>query len=306
MDHATLKTNWFVATAMAALLPSMLAAPALADTLDRIRESGKVTLGYRTDARPFSYQDESGKPAGYSIALCEAIAESTKTDLGLSALSVEWVPVTIQDRFQAIKDSKIDLLCGAETETLGRRTQVAFSIPIFEGGIGALVRADSPPPLREVLSGKPLSGPIWRGSPARVLEKKTFSAVAGTTSEKWLNSQIDKLQLTATVVPVDSYATGIARVLDGSTDVFFGDRPILVDAIQGNSSGSDLVVLERLFTAEPIALALARNDDDFRLAVDRALSQLYGSPAFHDLYQKWFGEPDDTTLAFFRMAALSE
>lgn len=306
MQHATSKTGYLVALLTAGFLPLTLAAPVSADTLDRIRESGKVMLGYRADARPFSYQDESGKPAGYSIELCQAIADSAKTDLGLSALSVEWVPVTIENRFQAIKDGKLDLLCGADTETLGRRKDVAFSIPIFESGIGALVGAGAPAPLREVLSGQPPSGAIWRGSPARVLEKKTFSAVAGTTSEKWLNSQIDKFQITATVALVDSYATGIARVLDGSTDVLFGDRPILVDAVQGSSSGGDLLVLERLFTAEPIALVLARNDDDFRLAVDRALSRIYGSPAFHDLYMKWFGEPDQSTLAFFRMIALSE
>ena len=36
-------------------------APTLAGTLDRVREQGKLTLGYRSDARPFSYEDESGK-----------------------------------------------------------------------------------------------------------------------------------------------------------------------------------------------------------------------------------------------------
>ena len=106
MQHATSKTSCLVVLLTAGFLPLMLAAPVSAGTLDRIRESGKVTLGYRADARPFSYQDESGKPAGYSIELCQAIADGAKTDLGLSALSVEWIPVTIEDRFQAIKDSK--------------------------------------------------------------------------------------------------------------------------------------------------------------------------------------------------------
>ena len=63
---------------------------------------------------------------------------------------------------------KIDLLCGAASATLTRMKEVSFSIPIFPDGIGALLRADSPEPLRDLLIGAPpLSHPVWRGSPAR-------------------------------------------------------------------------------------------------------------------------------------------
>ena len=67
-----------------------------------------------------------------------------------------------------------------------------------------------------------------------------------------------------------------------------------------------LVVLDRLFTYEPIALTLARGDEDFRLAVDRALSQAFESPDFPELYRKWFGVPDPSALVFYRMNALPE
>ena len=56
----------------------------------------KIELGFRADARPFSYKDESGKAAGYSIALCEKIADDVKTELGLPSLTVDWVPVTLE------------------------------------------------------------------------------------------------------------------------------------------------------------------------------------------------------------------
>ena len=161
--------------------------------MDRIRESGKLALGYRTDARPFSYMDASGNPAGYAIALCEAVFNAVKTESGNESLAVQWVPVTIEDRFSAVRDNKIDLLCGPDAETLGQRKEVAFSIPVFQGGIGAIVRADAPAPLRDVLSGRPPSGPTWRGSPARILDQKTFSAVAGTRSESWLNEKVRRV-----------------------------------------------------------------------------------------------------------------
>ena len=299
-----MRTATFVAAFLAvALLP---VAEASADTLDRVRQTGKLTLGFRADARPFSYQDESGKPAGYSVELCRKVVEEVKAEVGLSGLTEEWVSVTLEDRFRALQEGRVDLLCGADSETLARRKDVAFSIPIFPSGIGAVLRIDAPAGLREVLSGEPASGPTWRGSPARVLEKKTISVVKGTTSESWLAMQFDKLQIPASVAPVEGCEAGINRVLDRSSDVFFGDRPILLDAAVGNPSESYLVVLDRLFTSEPMALTLTRDDEDFRLVVDRALSRLFRSSEFHDVYMKWFGEPDESALTFFRQTALPE
>ena len=46
------------------LLTLAAAAPASAGTLDRVKSTGHLRLGYRADARPLSYEDESGKPAG--------------------------------------------------------------------------------------------------------------------------------------------------------------------------------------------------------------------------------------------------
>jgi putrescine:ornithine antiporter len=290
----------------AVLLALVSAATASADTLDRIRETGKLTLGYRTDARPFSYMDASGNATGYAIALCEAVSNAIKTESGNASLAVQWVPVTVEDRFASVRDNKVDLLCGPDAETLGLRKDVSFSIPVFQGGIGALVRADAPLPLREILSGQPPSGPTWRGSPARILAQKTFSAVAGTRSESWLKEKAQELQIAANLTTVTSYEAGVSGVLDRSADVFFADRAILVDAAQSSSSADELLVVERLFTHEPIALALGRDDDDFRLVVDRALSKLYTSPEFETIYLKWFGEPDDATMSFFRMNALPE
>jgi ABC-type amino acid transport substrate-binding protein len=281
-----------------------LAVPVIAATLDRVRETGKLVLGYRTDGRPFSYKDESGNAAGYAVALCKEVAEQVKSELGLPTLTVEWIPVTIEDQFQAVKENKVDLLCGA-AETLTTRKEVDFSVPIFPGGIGALLRASAPAGLKEVLSGRPPSGPLWRGYPAQIIEKQKLSAVEGP-GEKWLKDKLSELQLTAEVVPVKSYDEGIQRVLDGSSDVFFADRSILLDAVKRGRSADELVVVGREFTYAPIAFALERGDPDFRLVVDRVLSQISRSEKFHDLYVKWFGKPDQSADTFFRLSTLPE
>jgi ABC-type amino acid transport substrate-binding protein len=279
-----------------------------AGTLDRIRQNGKVLLGYRADAQPFSYRDESGNAAGYSVALCQAIADGLKTDLGLANLAIEWVPVTVDDRFPAVQQGKVDLLCGAESETLSRRKEVSFSLPIFPSGIGALLAADAPPELQEILErGSPPTKPIWRGSPARtLLEQQTFAVVANTRAVDWLRERAAAFDIDAKIIPVDSYEAGVQSLIDGGSDVLFGDRAILLEAAKRNPAAHDLTLLDRRFTNEPVALVLARGDEDFRLVVDQKLSQTIRSDAFRGLYARWFGEFDQPTARFFRDTVLPD
>ena len=288
-----------------AVLGCALTPPAMASTLDRIRQTGKLTIGFREDARPFSFL-EGSEPSGFSIDLCKAVAEEVKTQAGIPNLTIEWVPVTVETRFETVKQGQIDLLCSADTATLTRRGDVSFSLPFFPSGIAAVVRSDSSPALRDVLLGKPHSGPIWRASPARILEGKTFAAVKDTSGENWLRDRIHDFQLTATVVPVETYEDGVQLVLDRGADVFFGDRAIVADAMADVPQADNLMVLDRLFTFEPLALGLAWNNDDFRLMVDRALSKTFRTPEFRNEYAKWFGVPDESVLTFFRQSTLPD
>jgi ABC-type amino acid transport substrate-binding protein len=283
------------------------AAAARAGTLQRVRDLGKIRLGFRTDARPFSYEDDSGRPAGYSVTLCQSIADAVRAEPDLGAVAVDWVPVTADDRFQALQQGRVDLLCGGETVTLARRAQASFSLPIFPGGVGALVRSDAPARLREVLSGRTqVFHPVWRAAATRALQSRAFSAVQGTTAEKWLTERIADLQVLTTVERVSGYDAGVQALLDRRVDALFGERAVLADAARSHRSARDLIVIDRLFTYEPLALALGRGDDEFRLLVDRTLSREYGSGNMAALYSKWFGEPDETALTFFRWNTLSE
>jgi len=297
------------AVALAVALAAALAvtpAPADAATLARVKESGKITFGYRIDAQPFSYRDTGGAPAGYAVALCTRIADAVKSELGLPALKVDWVPVSLDDRFRAVKEGKVDLLCEAATETLARRSDVDFSIPIYPGGVGALLRSDASFRLRDVLTRGRQAGPFWRASPAEILEQQTFSAVPNSTAARWLKERSAELQIAAKFVPVDSYEAGVKRLLDRSSSVLFGERAMLVDAAQRSASPGDLRMVDRAFTQEPVALALARDDDDFRLVVDRTLSKLYGAADFAPLYAKSFGSMQDDARAFFKWSALPD
>jgi ABC-type amino acid transport substrate-binding protein len=288
-------------------LPADVSATASGGVLDRIRTTHAIRIGYRTDARPFSYSGEGGRAVGYSIDMCQHVIDVAKSETGVGDLSVQWVAVTAAERVSAVQRNQVDLLCGAETITLSRRRDVSFSLPIFPGGTGALVRADAPARLREVLSGRTQAfRPTWRASATQVLQARSFSAVGGTTSDRWLTDRIGDLQVIANISRVTGYDAGVQALVERRSDVFFGERAILLETAKRHASSGDLIVIDRLFTYEPLALAFGREDESFRLLVDRTLSNVYSSGALGPLYRKWFDEPDETTLTFFRWNTLPE
>jgi polar amino acid transport system substrate-binding protein len=278
--------------------------PASAATLDRIKETGSIKLGYLVNARPFTSRSEGGSVEGYSAALCGQVVEQVKTQLSLGQLAVEWVPVGIQDHLRQVQQGNVDLLCVPAAVTLGRREAVSFSIPVFPGGMRAVLRADAPQQLRDALAEKPSPTPVWRGSPAaKVLEKTTFVVVSGTTTEEWLARTAKKLQMDAKIVTAPDYRSALLQVLQYKADVFLGDRAVVLGALSP-AQRKDFQVLDRRLTHEAASLALAHDDEDFRLFVDRALSQVYESPSFGDLYSKWFGDFDDDARTFFQWVTL--
>ena len=279
------------------------APPTPTTTLGRVRSTGRIVFGYRPDAMPMSYRDASGQAAGYSVALCNKVADMLRRDLSLPSLAVEWVAIGAD--FGDVEQQRVDLVCASDEITLTNRARASFSIPIFPGGVSALVRADVAQSLQRALEERrPAYAPLWRGTPPPTLEHRTYSALVGSTTIDALQSRIANMRLTANVEPVASYEAGLAAVVKGSTDVLFGDRAQLLQAVQRSAAAKELRVLAPHYTFAALALALARNDDDFRLAVDRALTRVYEDPQFGALYATTFGTADPDTVAFFRSVAV--
>ena len=283
--------------------PAMTQAPRPTAILDRISNANRITIGYRADAAPMSYRGESGQPEGYSIAVCNRVADALKRSLARPSLAVEWVPVS--SGFEDLAAGRVDLICGADEITLANRALASFSIPIFPGGVSALVRADSSAAFRDALEERPEPyAPLWRGTPPARLEHRTYSALIGSDTMQALTRHIARLRLTANASAVSDYDAGIAAVLERQSDVLFGDREKLLQAVRSNPAGTRLRVLTRRFTFALHALATPLNDDAFRLAIDRALSEVYAAPAFGALYRDNFGVPETDTVTFFRNGGL--
>lgn len=260
--------RWFLLALVGAITFSL---PAVAGTLDRVKDSGEFKIGYREDAAPFSFKNELGEVAGYSIDLCRNVAVQVKNQLSLGDLKVTYVPVTAENRFEAVQNGSIDILCGPTSVTMSRREMVDFSIFTFVDGASVLYLAGGPSNF-EALGGHKVG--VRRG----------------TTTEESLNATLEKFALNAEVVEVADHGDGLGKLEKGEISAYFADQAILIYLAAGSGSPEKLRLSDRHFTNEPYALALQRGDDDFRLLVDRTLVHLYRSGDIGQIFHNAFGK----------------
>lgn len=284
---------------------ALLSLPACAGAvLDRIGQSSQLTLGYLEDQPPFSSGAESA-PQGYAIELCQRIARLVKQQPGLEQVNVQFVRLDRDAAEAAVQQGKVDLLCSAVVDTLQRRRQVNFSLPIYPGGRGVAVSRNVSPRLEQLLQGNNIGEnlPQWRASINRGLTTGRFVVLRGSLTEEWVRSRLAMYQVLSEVTTVEDYAAGLALLNQGKADALFGDRVVLHNLIAANPEQAGLRVLERIFELEPAALAMPRGDDDFRLLVDSELSDAYRSGEIIYLYQNYFGEPGELIRQLFQSYA---
>jgi ABC-type amino acid transport substrate-binding protein len=248
------------------------ALPATAQTLERIRQSNMINIGYRESSVPFSYLDESKKPIGYSIDICNALVEAIKRELKLPNLKVNMVPVQAAERIPFVVEGKVDLECGNTTATAERRTKAAFTMPIFIAGAGVLARKQT----EAVTLGQ--------------LRGKRIVFVSGTTGEKVLN-EANKQAYNFKGVTTKSNADAFAALKENQGDAWITDDVLLASFRAGAEKPADFVLLDQRHTIEPLAIMMRLKDSAFEDMVDRALMRLVREDKLQSLYAKWFTQP---------------
>ena len=279
-----------IVTGVAVLMTAVAAlGGAAAGTLDRVGQDKTIRIAYREDAPPFSSKDKIGEPVGFMVDLCREVAKKLAGQLHLTSLNVAYIPVTAADRFEAIRQQKADLLCEPTSATLSRRELVDFSIPTFVDGASLMIRADGPHDL------KAMSG-------------QKIGVVAGTTTEQALRNSLKEAGVASDVVPAKTHAEGLAMLDDGKISAYFADRSILVSLIKDSKAPGKLMLAENYLSIEPYALALPRGEEDFRLAVDRALSRIYRNGEIAAIFQRTFGDakPGQTLQTLYLVSALPD
>jgi len=254
---------------LVAFLTTPLSAQELTGTLLQIQKSGKVKIGYRESQPPMSFLDKDGMPAGYSIDLCKLIVTGIEDKIG-GDVAIEYVAVTAAERFEALSANKIDILCGSTTKTLSRSELVDFTQLTFVTGASFMTLKSTQ--LMNNFSGKKIG------------------VVKGTTTGVSLKELFLETETKADIVVLENTAEGINALKEGKIDAFAADQVVLIGLALSLGNPENFSILPSLFTYEPFALAVRRNDADFRLIADRVISDLYRTKKIVPIYKKWFGQ----------------
>jgi len=253
-----------------AFFASPIAAKELTGTLQQIKKTGQIRIGYRVSEPPMSFLDKDGNPTGYSIDICKGIVAKVENQIGTD-VKVEYVPVTADGRFKALGDNKIDILCGSTTKTLSRSELVDFTQLTFVTGASLMTLKDN------------------KANDSDGFDGKKIGVVKATTTAVELKKLFQGTSIDAEVVLFNSAKEGIDALRKKKIDAFSSDQIILIGLALKEQDSMNFEIKSEVFSFEPFALAVRRNDADFRLVADRVISELYRSRKILGIYDKWIG-----------------
>ncbi|WP_257165334.1 amino acid ABC transporter substrate-binding protein [Bradyrhizobium sp. SRS-191] len=261
-----------------ALVATVLVAPAVAEeltgTLQKVKETGAITVGYRETSLPFSYIDDNQKPLGFALDICGKIVDEIKTTLKLDKLDVKLTPVSSATRIPLMANGTIDLECASTTNNLDRQRLVSFSHTYFLTANRFVAKAASGLKTIDDLKGK------------------TVASTSGTTNIKQLYEANTSRQLGLNIVAAKDNAEGFLMVENGRADAYVMDDILLAGLVASAKAPADFAISTDQFSMpEPYGIMLRKDDPAFKAVVDRATTKLYTSPEIATLYAKWFMSP---------------
>ena len=256
-----------------AVTSALLATPVMADTLQKIKETGTIDVGHRESSIPFSYLDGNQKPVGYSMDLCNKVVEAVKKELKMPALVTKLTPVTSQTRIPLMTNGTIDLECGSTTNSLERQKQVAFGVTTFVSPVSMVVKADS-----GIKSLSDLNG-------------KAVATTTGTTSDRYIKQNEKGQSIDVKNVYGKDHAESFLMVETGRAAAFVMDEVLLAGFIASAKNPKDFALAGPALSTEPYGIMLRKDDPQFKALVDKTLTDLMKSGEINKIYAKWFTSP---------------
>jgi glutamate/aspartate transport system substrate-binding protein len=251
----------------------------LTQTLNKIKQTGFITLGTRESSKPFSYLDQDNQTVGYTVDLCNKIVDKIRVVTGAPDLKIKYLTTAPAARIPLLSNGTIDMECSTTSITLSRMRQVAFSSPTFVVGARILTKKNSGVNDWDDLKGK------------------VIGVAQGTNGEKSVRSLVDTPAFDGTkVVTYPDHGAGLMALQTDRIDGYVTDDIVLFGVRSGARRKDELTITGRPLTFETFAIVIRRGDPDFKLVVDTALSELYRSGEIQTIYKKWF-EPLEVPMS---------
>ncbi|WP_201556790.1 glutamate/aspartate ABC transporter substrate-binding protein [Psychrobacter sp. 72-O-c] len=243
-------------------------------TLQKIKDSGTIVVGYRDSSIPFSYiADDPNQPMGYAHDLEMKVVEAVKQKLNMPDLNVRYNLITSQTRIPLVQNGTVDFECGSTTNNEERQKQVAFSNGFFEIGTRLLTKVDSGINDFEDLKGK------------------TLVTTAGTTSERYIRQYNDEKKMDTDIISAKDHGEGFLMLENGRADAFMMDDVLLAGEKAKAKNPDEWAIVGTPQSFEIYGCMMRKDDPEFKAVVDEALTNVFSSGEINAIYDKWFLNP---------------
>lgn len=245
-------------------------APALAQqksTLDKIGETGTLTIGTRTGSPPFGYVNAKNEWVGFSIDLVdELIKPALEKKLG-KPIKVEKKESTPPTRIPLLSSGAVDLVAETMTDTRTRRDSVDFTLTYFVTGAQFLVK-----------KGSPIKG-------IKNIDGKRIAAQQGSTNARIIREKAPK----AVLREFPDQPAAFQALVQGQVDAYTNDGIQLAGLKAKSPNPAQWDIVGDFYSYEPYGMAMRKGDADFRNVVNAGLMEGIESGKFFEIYERWFG-----------------
>jgi general L-amino acid transport system substrate-binding protein len=205
-----------------------------------VKERGAVACGVSQGVIGFSAQSEDKEWSGIDADFCRALAAAIFDD----ASKVVFVPLSADDRFDALQSKKIDVLSRNSTWTMGRETELGllFAGVNFYDGQGFLVRH-----VRNLTSALELTG-------------TRICVQSGTTTELNLRDYFSANSMAYEAIATPTAEEALAAYNAGRCDVLTADASALHGERLKTPQPGDHDILPEIISKEPLGPAVRQDD----------------------------------------------
>jgi general L-amino acid transport system substrate-binding protein len=227
----------------AAVLFLGVATTAQAATLDDVKARGSLNCGVNQNLQGFGAKDADGAYTGFDIDFCRAVASAALGDPG----KVTYVPLSAQERFEALKSGKVDVLARNTTWTMDRETAMPlrFAGISYHDGQGFIVKK-----LLGVTSALQLSG-------------ASICFQTGTTTESNVEDFFREKEMTFVPVRFDTLNDLVKAFDEGKCDTFTTDMSALYAVRLRLQNPDDAMVLQDVISKEPLGPVVRQGDEQW-------------------------------------------
>ncbi|MGL4241916.1 MAG: amino acid ABC transporter substrate-binding protein [Beijerinckiaceae bacterium] len=234
-----LKT-WLAAALAAAGLMAASPAAAQSNTMEQVRQRGALNCGVSQGLIGFSERKADGTWSGFDVDVCRAIAAVVLGD----ASKVSFVPLSAAERFDALRQGRIDVLSRNTTWTLQREAEfgLLFSAVVFHDGQGFMVHRD------------------LNVTSALELDKRKLCVQAGTTAQATVGEYFAANSMAVAVQTYPDAAATLAAFSARQCDVMTTDNSGLFAERLKLPQPQNAVILPDIVSKEPLGPATRADD----------------------------------------------